>query len=205
MKKPTRIILVVVIALLIGGAIAIDGSEAFLSRAVALNSVFTGLLTLTGFLFTARTFITFKLNEVVYGHPEYRSRVAELQADGAYNQKLYDPLREIDTRVGKACVWVFVTMLCVLTFSIFPKEWSKLSTSLVDHWKGANPAGSGMPWRFVVFQVATFAVFSVIFSVATEVLATILSVNQNIRAIINEWEERYNREKGKKGGAGGAT
>lgn len=199
MKTRSRILFVALTVALVGCVVAIDGSENVLNRTVALNSVFTGLLTLTGFLFTARTFITFKLNEVVYGHPEYRGRVEELRADGAYNQALYDPLREIDTRVGKTCMWVFCTMLCVLVFSILPKDWSRISTSLVDLYSGAGQKADPPQslWRFSIYQIATSAVISSIFAVAFEVLATILSVNQNIRAIINEWEERYNREKAK--------
>lgn len=194
MKKWHRVLITLAIVTLVGFVVAVDGSEKVLGRAVALSSVFTGLLTLTGFLFTARTFITFKLHEVVYSHDEYRKRVKELQADGAYDKKLYDPLREIDSIVGRTCICVFATMLVVLTFSVLPKEWSQLSSSAVDLFGEYTRTHAPLPaWlgRFLIYQVATVVVFSIIFAVALEVFATIMSVNKNIRAIINEWEERY--------------
>jgi hypothetical protein len=189
----------------VGSAVFIDGSEKVLSRAVALNSVFTGLLTLTGFMFTARTFITFKLNELVYGRPEYRLRVEALQADGAVNQTLYEPLRNLDTTVGRTCLFCFGTLFIVLGFSFLPKEWSTLKTSLWDCWKACHAAGApasqadALPWRFVVYQASTVFVFVLIFSIIVEVFSSIRSVNSNIRDIIHEWEEAYGKEKEKAG------
>jgi hypothetical protein len=198
MKPHHRILITVVTVGLIGCAVVIDGSENVLARAMALNSVFTGLLTLTGFMFTARTFITFKLNEVVYGKPEYRQRVEELQADGAYQQKLYEPLRSLDATVGRTCLLCFGTLFCVLTFSFLPREWSKLGTSLFDICKAAGSIGNfwtAISGRFLTYQVATVSVFSVVFLIIVEVFSAIMSVNRNIRSIISEWEENYNKEK----------
>lgn len=198
MKLTHRILITAGTVGTIGCAVVIDGSENVLARAVALNSVFTGLLTLTGFMFTARTFITFKLNEVVYGRPEYRQRVEELQADGAYTQKVYEPLRSLDATVGRACLLCFATLFCVLAFSFLPREWSKLGSSFLDTWKiSASPSAfwTATPIRFLAYQVATIGVFSVVFLIIAEVFSAIMSVNRNIRSIISEWEENYKKEK----------
>src|SRR5690606_10849700 len=104
MKTRHRSIIAVGLLRTVGYTVAVDGIESVLGRVVALSSVFSGLLTLTGFMFTARTFITFKLNEVVYGKPEYQQRVEAYQADGAYTLKLYEPLRELDSKVGRTCL-----------------------------------------------------------------------------------------------------
>ncbi len=201
MKIWHRVILALVVLAIIGSAVVIDGSEKVLGHAVALNSVFTGLLTLTGFMFTARTFITFKLNELVYGRPEYRQRVEKLQAEGAYTMKLYEPLRVLDTTVGRTCLFCFATLFFVLSFSFLPKEWSSLRSSLWDSWKAWNDPvapltfAGAFPWRFLVYQVATIAIFFVIFGIIVEVFSAIKSVNANIRDIISEWERNYLKEK----------
>src|SRR5471030_1570770 len=69
---------------------------------LTLDCIFSGLLALAGFVFTARTFITFKLNEVIYDDPKYRVHVEKLQKDGAYKRTLYEPLRNIDQSLGDA-------------------------------------------------------------------------------------------------------
>jgi len=199
MKLVYRAFIGLAVVGIVGGAVVIDGSENVVGRTVALSSVFSALLTLTGFMFTARTFITFKLNEVVYGRPEYRERIEELQRDGAYRYRLYEPLRNLDATVGRTCLWCFATLFIVLSFSFLPKEWSKLAPSLCDSWQrwhhGNTSVSIAFPWRFVVYQAATVVVFSVVFLIIVEVFAAIVSVNKNIRAIIHEWEQKYLKEK----------
>ena len=47
-----------------------------------------------------RTFITFKLNEVIYGNPTYRGLAEQLKKEGAYDKELYDPLKKLDSNLG---------------------------------------------------------------------------------------------------------
>ena len=89
--------------------------------ALTSDSFFSGILALTGFIFTARTFITFKLNEVIYENPKYRSLVEQLQVDQAYHKKLYDPLRNLDYKLNittHMCLW---STALFLVASFFPK------------------------------------------------------------------------------------
>jgi hypothetical protein len=93
----------------------------FSTLRLSLDSIFSGLMALTGFVFTARTFITFKLNEVVYGSPEYRQYVEKLKSEGAYSQELYAPLKQIDNSLGIAtymCLWSTIMFIIV---AFFPK------------------------------------------------------------------------------------
>jgi hypothetical protein len=187
-------VLLVAIFALVAASIVICGSEKVISRAIALSSIFTGLLTLTGFMFTARTFITFKLNELVYDKPTYRKSVEEQQATGAYSMSLYEPLKVLDSKVGRASLQCFVTLFFVLAFSMIPREWGQGHAPLIDSCKEFIHVGQ-WPWKFLTYEFAAIFVFVMAFAIIVEVFSTILTVNLNIRSIIQEWEKGYEAAK----------
>ncbi|ACH40240.1 MAG: hypothetical protein ACD_55C00169G0002 [uncultured bacterium] len=174
----------------------------FSNLRLSLDSIFSGLLALTGFVFTARTFITFKLNEVVYGSPEYRQYVEKLKKDGAYTKELYDPLKQIDTSLGTAtymCLWSTI-MFVVVAF--FPKTEAALAVSKtisVDYvlelfrvggFKLLSDANVLKPTVFKVFTDASMVYFG--FCVY-QLIITAKALHRNISDIISHWEENYKK------------
>lgn len=201
MDRKAKILLLVVIAAIIAYSVAVDGSENVITRSVSLNSVFTGLLTLAGFLFSARTFITFKLNESVYCKTHYQQIVEKFQEDGAYNSKLYDPLKALDTNLGKTCLRCFVTLFFVLCFLVFlPKGWQAKPPlwETYNIWNGSTLAfWDAFKWQNLVYEGATVFVFSVVFAIVIEIYSAVSAVNRNIHSIIAAWENDYEANKKK--------
>jgi len=201
MSRKDKVSFIVVIIAIVGYAVCLDGSENVVGRAVSLNSVFTGLLTLTGFLFSARTFITFKLNEAVYSKASYRNLIEKFQEDGAYNVNLYEPLKVLDQKLGKACLRCFITLFFVLGFLFLPKDWHK-GTPLWEQflkWRESTISLNDVwQWRhmsYLITQISTIAVFAVIFAIIVEIYSAISAVNRNIQKIIKSWEDVYDAQK----------
>jgi hypothetical protein len=207
MSKPIHILLNVFGVACIATAVGLLGSDKVTGNAIAINSAFTGLLTLTGFMFTARTFITFKLNEAVYGVESYQKHVEALQRDGAYSLELYEPLKELDTTLGKTCLYCFGTLFAVVLFSMIPRDfgagdslWSRIMARCAAG--DAVPSDTEqLPFSFVVYQVLTVLAYSALLSAIVNVFDAIFRVNRNIRGIINEWEKKYKAERDKRNGA----
>lgn len=173
----------------------------FSTLRLSLDSIFSGLLALTGFVFTARTFITFKLNEVVYGSREYREYVEALKREGAYNQELYDPLKSMDKSLGTStymCLWSTIMFIIV---AFFPKAEGPLIL--------ANKASAEYVWEmalkisftdfltdmhlltsnaYKIFTDATMVYFGVC---VYQMIITAKSLHHNISDIIDHWETHY--------------
>jgi len=168
---------------------------------LSFDSIFSGLLALTGFVFTARTFITFKLHEVVYGNPSYRSYVKKLQKDGAYDSELYDPLKELDESLGNT------TGMCLIAVSLFAlvaflpdhkeillNQTTKASTLFeVVSSKTNVQLALQNPLSLLPIGVAliTDAALIYFFFVLNQIFRTTTSLNRNIKSIICHWEEDY--------------
>ena len=191
MRQLTKFAVLSVIIIVIALSVAIDGSEKVVARAISLNSVFTGLLTLTGFLFSARTFITFKLNDSVYSKENYRTLIKGLAKEGAYDGGLYAPLKILDGKLGATCRYCFIVLFLVISYSFLPKDWQS-GPPLWDLFRSPAAsiplAGASVTWRFAVHQLATVLVFSAIFAIIIEIFCAITAVNRNIQAIIANWE-----------------
>lgn len=205
MSRKAKIALLSVIAVIIAYSVVVDGSVGVITRGVSLNSVFTGLLTLAGFLFSARTFITFKLNETVYCKSHYHEFVEKFQDDGAYNAKLYDPLKKLDADLGKVCLRCFITLFVVLSFLVFlPTGWQAKPTlwDTYQIWRGSTLGFfNAFKWQNIVYEVATTTVFTVIFAIIIEIYSAVSAVNRNIQSIIAAWEEEYEDAKAKRASA----
>lgn len=176
----------------------------FSTLRLSLDSIFSGLLALTGFVFTARTFITFKLNEVVYGSPEYRHYVEKLKSEGAYHQELYDPLKQMDNSLGTAtymCLWSTIMFIIV---AFFPKTESALplpGKATADYiWEMATKTAFSdfisikifIPTAYKVFADATMVYFG--FCVY-QLIVTAQSLHRNISDIVSHWETTYKKAK----------
>jgi hypothetical protein len=191
-----KILIVVLVTVGTSAAVLFGGSDKVLSGPLALSSVFSGLLALTGFMFTARTFITFKLNEVVYGSPNYRKYVEELKKDGAISDPLYAPLKQLDTTLGKTCLFCFGTLFGLAVFALLPKDWG---AGLALHERLLPPAvgtiATPVTVLFVFYQLFTWLVYSAVLISIICVFWCIVRVNQNIKSIITHWEDLYNNPK----------
>lgn len=85
------------------------------------GSLFTGFLTVGGFLFSLMTFIIVKMKENVYDHEAYQKRVANQKN---LNAKLtfYGPLQRLSHLL-------FVSVLASITCSAL-----QLTVGLLEHW-----------------------------------------------------------------------
>jgi len=166
------------------------GGEGLVKGVLPPSSAFAGMLALNGFLFTARTFITFKLNETVYSKDSYRDDVRRYQESGDYKKKLYDPLRELDHTVGCASFWCFGVLIVLTVFMLLPRNlWE--AGRLHDFWSQSFQR----PCLFIIFQIITWLTYSAVLASLVCVLNAILRVNHNIKEIIAFWEEDANRPK----------
>lgn len=176
----------------------------FTDLRLTLDSIFSGLLALTGFVFTARTFITFKLNEVIYGNDQYRDYVKKLQEDGAYKKALYDPLKHIDSNLGTAtymCLWATIMFIAV-AFAPKPVESLAASKIKVDYVCQLFMNTSiddylnnrGLSFALIGKVLTDFAMVYFGFCLY-QVVITAKSLHHNISDIINHWEDEHNKKK----------
>jgi len=174
--------------------------KTFSELRLSLDSIFSGLLALTGFVFTARTFITFKLNDMIYGNPEYRIYVEKLKKEGAYKRELYDPLKTVDGNLGTAtymCLWATILFIIV---AFFPKPitqdlGNRLKADFVHEVLGnlyltefISPKYL-LPLAYKLFTDATMVYFGFCLY---QMVITAKSLHKNISDIVARWEAEYN-------------
>ncbi len=176
----------------------------FDSYRVSAGSLLAAFLTLTGFIFTARTFIVFKLNEVVYGNPNYQSMVAGRAKEGGYNKKLYDPLKKLDSKLSSTLHFCLITILFVIVIGFFPNYYTLKRPTEIDakwvfevltvenikllHKKGIIIVTIG-------YHIWTSITLSIIFVNLCLVVQSVRSLDGNIAKIIEHWEYDYNNRK----------
>jgi hypothetical protein len=86
-------------------------------------SLFTGFLTLSGFLFTVKTFLIVRMQQDVYGDEDYQDWVRVAQK---YNASIttYGPLRRLGRWLFISVCASFLASLAQLTIGIFEQRWS---------------------------------------------------------------------------------
>ena len=175
------------------------------SLRLSLDSIFSGLLALTGFVFASRTFITFKLNDVVYGNPSYRNYIEQLRKDGVVDKELYAPLRKLDSSLGDT------TGMCLIALGLFAiiaflpdfREITLDSTTKVSRLCELVFSVRNIKLAFknpaVFFPIAVVFLSDMallyFFFVLNQILQTMISLNKNIKAIIDHWEQDYKDNK----------
>ncbi len=88
------------------------------------GSLFSGFLTLTGFLFAVKTFLIINMKKELYDTPTYQERyVAHLETNP--NLKIYGPLRRLSR-------WLLCAVIASLITAV-----SQLSIGLIPHWATA--------------------------------------------------------------------
>ena len=185
-----RIALIIVASGAVGSSVFFCGSEKILTGSLAFSSVFSGLLALTGFMLTARTFITFKLNEAIYGKIEYRTRIEEFKAAGIYEKELYEPLRSLDKTIGQTSLGCFYILFVLAIYALLPRAWGEGESAYAHIASNKETSVT-----FIAYETATWVAYTGIIAAITEVFHAVLRVNRNIHAIIQEWEDDYKRPK----------
>lgn len=164
---------------------------------ISYNSLFTGMLALIGFIFAARTFITFKLYETVYSTEKYQDRILQYKKGGAYKQKLMQPLQTLDTALSFT-TWMSVIAMFLLTLISFIKPPAVADISTIPNfftlitqnfktvtvkslWTVLFPTG----YKF--FSDVVCSTFIVVF---LQLIYNLRSLNRNISQIIGVWQEK---------------
>lgn len=170
---------------------------------LSIDAVFSGLLALTGFIFTARTFITFKLNEAVYGTPTYRTYIESLRKDDPKREELYSPLKALDASLGNATGMCLLALALFAVVSFLPDYQSialddstrvrSLSAVLASRRHCALALHSPATLLPVLVATVSNAALLYFLFVLHQVYRTSWSLNGNIKAIIAHWETEYNK------------
>jgi hypothetical protein len=194
-KIPAKIAIWFAVLVTVLAAVAYSGSERILNGPLALSSAFSGLLALTGFMFTARTFITFKLNEIVYSNENYQRYIEDLKKDGAHCAPLYLPLKSLDSTLGRTCLFCFGTLTFLVVFALMPREWGS-GQSFYERLRDLRSTESdgSITGLFVIYQLAIWLVYSSVLLSIIQVFWCIARVNKNIKSIISHWEDTYSEK-----------
>lgn len=166
---------------------------------LGFDSIFSGLLALTGFIFTARSFITIKLNDVIYGNEEYRKYIFDLKKEGAYKYGLYDPLKNIDSNLANAtsmCLYATVLFVIVAfipeleTITLINKELFEYPFQIFSSKSDLLTLVKATSLTVAYKVVTDTALVYFVFCLYQMVLAT-KSLHKNMNSIIAHWEEEY--------------
>jgi hypothetical protein len=188
MNKRRFILYCLGIALWVGASVFFAGSESITKGILPIGSAFAGMLALNGFMFTARTFIVFKLNDTVYSNENYRKEVEEFKKQGAYGLELYEPLKNLDSVIGRASLMCFVTLICLTLFALIPR----LFTDYGSLWQVVNQSRLGVEHTcYFVFQLITWVIYSSVVIAILSACYALLRVNFNIKEILKKWESDY--------------
>lgn len=137
------------------------------------GSLFSGMMAMAGFLFTARSFLVLNLEKEVYGKKAYRDWQAKLsREDGKSSPDPYVPFEEFDRKLGRT-IWWCVSAICVLWLA-----------ALV-------PATQAPHAHRALADLAVAFVLSTIIQVA----CSVRSMNRNFRSIIRFWSQHQRDEK----------
>lgn len=198
MNKWQRIVIIACCSLAPLAAIFICGSDRTLNGPLAYSSAFTGLLTLTGFILTARTFIVFKLNETVYGTDAYRDLVKDFTEQGALKKSLYEPLKQLDEILGRTSLFCFSSLLYMALFALIPKHIGA-GASLWDRMVEANGATTEkFTAGHLLYQGAAWVAYTALDLSIVQGLWAVFRVNVNIKEIISKWEKDQDKRSKKR-------
>lgn len=86
------------------------------------GNLFSGFLTVGGFLLSLKTFILIKLKENVYEHDKYKERYEELKVLDS-SLKLYAPLKNLSDFLFWSVLSMIVSAAAQLTIGLFGNYW----------------------------------------------------------------------------------
>lgn len=90
------------------------------------SSLFSGFLSLGGFLLSLKTFIVVKMKEGLYDHRLYKERFAEWRKKDARRAtaKLFEPLGRLRGLLFLSIVSALVTAVLQMTLGLVEKDWA---------------------------------------------------------------------------------
>lgn len=87
-------------------------------------SLFTGFLTLTGFLFTLHTFLLVTLHRDIYGRPDYQEWVITRRRQYNPDSRPLQPLRNVSRLLFAMLCCSFITSISQLSVGLFDSLWA---------------------------------------------------------------------------------
>lgn len=173
--------------------VALRGSAAILQDTLSPSSVFAGLLALTGFLFTARTFITFKLNESVYCDKNYQKDWKEKKEKGAIKGELYTPLKAFDERIHRATLLCFVGLFVIFLFSLVQAFIGQNQKTIAEVLMsgGIKQLFTSTGITVLLHELFGWIVVSLVLAALLKTFFAFQKINQNIQDIIKIWERNH--------------
>lgn len=177
------------VPVLVGIGIAIPAHLFFRMQEAArapqvLYGIASGMLALSGFIATARSFLIFKMHECVYVNKEYQERVRSVYGP---KEPVYRPLSKLDKRLGK-CLWscclttaaLWLAALLYVPSDAVSKKASHFACLLIEY--------LDITTVDVSIFLAEIALGMVLYTLIVFARASV-SMNRNFAAIIHEWEE----------------
>lgn len=164
---------------------------------ISYNSLFTGMLALIGFIFAARTFITFKLYETVYSSEKYQKRIFDLKKEGAYKEKIMRPLKILDAALSFTTTLsvAAIFLLTIISFVDPPKTSNIKNISEVLSYIYSN-------YNIISINTIKTNIFHVGYKLLSDIVCStfiivfiqlaynLRSLNKNIGSIIDLWQQQ---------------
>ena len=194
LKRPKQVtVLVILLALLLN----LFASKAIIDNfKISYNSLFSGMLALIGFVFAARTFITFKLYETVYSTERYQKKIFGLKNEGAYKEKLLHPLNNLDGSLSLTTTLSVIAMLLLTVISFIDppatseiKNISDVISFFILNYKSISMSifkQNIFPVGYKLFSDIVCSTFIIVF---IQLVYNLRSLNKNIGSIIDIWQE----------------
>lgn len=134
------------------------------------EAILSGLLALVGFFFGARTFLVFKLQEMVYDNKDYQDWHRKLCNNLDLKQGLYEPLKNLDSELNHS---VFICSFSTILLAIYIFLNLKIEINYIY--------GSFL----LCFLFYNFLI----------ILFVLCKIDQNIKYIIDFWASKHQESK----------
>lgn len=149
-----------------GGAFVWVGPGSLATSTLSVSSIFSAMLTLAAFLFTARHIVIFELQKNIYGQPNYREHLKKLADPDVDVGDIYKPLQTLNRRIVHSTWSCFVSAMLLLPAIYWPANCFPLVSRILQ----------------------ALAIGSLIWT-AGLVLWMVNRIDANMKAIINYWKQ----------------
>jgi len=88
------------------------------------SSLFSGFITLAGFLFTVKSFLITRLQQDVYGDPDYQDWIVDVGQKYSSTLTVYGSLKRLGRFLFATLCVSFVAAVCQLTIGLLGQRWA---------------------------------------------------------------------------------
>jgi hypothetical protein len=88
------------------------------------SSLFSGFMTLAGFLFTVKSFLIARLQQDVYGDPDYQDWIEDIGKKHTPSLTVYGSLKRLGRFLFLALCLSFATAVAQFTFGLVGQRWA---------------------------------------------------------------------------------